>query len=173
MNLIITCPRHLEEEASEEVKRILIELGDQEPKIIITSMPGILTGITSLNPIESIERIREKILDEPWTIRYCLRIIPIQGVCKTNIKEIEDEILKKIGVIKTEDSYRITIEKRNSKVSSDEIISKIAKNITNKVSLDSPDWVILIEIIGDEAGVSIIRNNNILSVEKIKRSLSD
>lgn len=173
MNLIITCPRHFEEEASEEVKRILIELGDQEPKIIISSMPGILTGITSLNPIESIEKIREKILDEPWSVRYCLRIIPIQGVCKTNIKEIEDEILKKIGVIKSEDSYRITIEKRNSKVSSDEIISKIAKNIANKVSLDSPDWVILIEIIGDEAGVSVIRNNNILSVEKTKRSLSD
>ncbi len=173
MNLIITCPRHFEEEASEEVKRILIELGDQEPKIIISSMPGILTGITSLNPIESIEKIREKILDEPWSVRYCLRIIPIQGVCKTNIKEIEDEILKKIVVIKSEDSYRITIEKRNSKVSSDEIISKIAKNISNKVSLDSPDWVILIEIIGDEAGVSVIRNNNILSVEKTKRSLSD
>ena len=173
MNLIITCPRHFEEEASEEVKRILIELGDQEPKIIVSSMPGILTGITSLNPIESIEKIREKILDEPWSVRYCLRIIPIQGVCKTNIKEIEDEILKKIGVIKSEDSYRITIEKRNSKVSSNEIISKIAKNISNKVSLDSPDWVILIEIIGDEAGVSVIRNNNILSVEKTKRSLSD
>lgn len=173
MNLIITCPRHFEEEASEEVKRILIELGDQEPKIIISSMPGILTGITSLNPIESIEKIREKILDEPWSVRYCLRIIPIQGVCKTNIKEIEDEVLKRIGVIKSEDSYRITIEKRNSKVSSDEIISKIAKNILNKVSLDSPDWVILIEIIGDEAGVSVIRNNNILSVEKTKRSLSD
>jgi len=173
LNLIITCPRHFEEEASEEIKRILIELGDQEPKIIISSMPGILTGITSLNPIESIEKIREKILDEPWSIRYCLRIIPIQGVCKTNIKEIEDEILKKIGVIKSEDSYRITIEKRNSKVSSDEIISKVAKNISNKVSLDSPDWVILIEIIGDEAGVSVIRNNNILSVEKTKRSLSD
>ena len=173
MNLIITCPRHFEEEASEEVKRILIELGDQEPKIIISSMPGILTGITSLNPIEAIEKIREKILDEPWSVRYCLRIIPIQGVCKTNIKEIEDEILKKIGVIKSEDSYRITIEKRNSKVSSNEIISKIAKNISNKVSLDSPDWVILIEIIGDEAGVSVIRNNNILSVEKTKRSLSD
>jgi len=31
----------------------------------------------------------------------------------------------------------------------------------------------LIEIIGDEAGVSVIRNNNILSVEKTKRSLSD
>jgi tRNA acetyltransferase TAN1 len=173
LNLIITCPRHFEEEASEEVKRILFELGDEEPEIIISSMPGILTGITSLNPIESIEKIREKILDEPWSIRYCLRIIPIQGVCKTNIEEIEAEILKKIGVIKSRDSYRITIEKRNSKISSDEIISKVAKNISNKVSLDTPDWVILIEIIGDKTGVSVIRNNNILSVEKTKRSLSD
>lgn len=173
MNLIITCPRHFEEEACEEIKRILFELGDEESKIIISNMPGILTGITSLNPIESIEKIREQILDEPWSIRYCLRIIPIQGVCKTNIKEIEEEILKKIGVIKSEDSYRITIEKRNSKISSDEIISKIAKNISNKVSLDTPDWVLLIEIIGDYTGVSVIRNNNILSVEKTKRSLSD
>lgn len=173
MNLIITCPRHFEEEACEEIKRILFELGDEESKIIISNMPGILTGITSLNPIESIEKIREQILDEPWSIRYCLRIIPIQGVCKTNIKEIEEEILKKIGVIKSEDSYRITIEKRNSKISSDEIISKIAKNISNKVSLDTPDWVLLIEIIGDNTGVSVIRNNNILSVEKTKRSLSD
>lgn len=173
MNLIITCPRHFEEDASKEIKKILIELGDQEPKIIISSMPGILTGVTSLNPIESIKKIREKILDEPWFIRYCLRIIPIQGVCKTNIKEIEDEVKKKIGVIKPEDKYRITIEKRNSKISSEEIISKIAKNISNKVSLDSPDWVILIEIMGDDAGVSVIQSDNILSVEKTKRSLSD
>ena len=173
MNLIITCPRHFEEEAGEEIKRILFEFGDEEPKIIISNMPGILTCMTSLNPIEVIEKIREKILDEPWSIRYCLRLIPVQGVCKTNIKEIEAEILKKVGIIKLGESYRITIEKRNSKISSEEIISKIAKNISHKVSLDTPDWIILIEIIGDETGVSVIRNNNILSVEKTKRSLSD
>lgn len=173
LNLIITCARHFEEETSEEIKRVLMELGDQEPKVTITSMPGILTAITSLNPINTIEKIRDKIIDEPWSIRYCFRIIPIQSSCQTNLREIVDKIQNMIDVLKPQESYRITVEKRNAKISSNEIISEIAKNIPNKVCLDDPDWIILIEIIGNETGVSILRNNIILSVEKVKRSLSE
>lgn len=150
-----------------------MELGDQEPKVMITSMPGILTAITGLNPINIIEKIREKIIDEPWSVRYCFRIIPIQSSCQTNLIEIVDKIQNMISILKPDESYRITIEKRNAKISSNEIISEIAKNIPNKVSLDNPDWIILIEIIGDETGVSVLRNNMILSVEKVKRSLSE
>jgi tRNA acetyltransferase TAN1 len=173
LNLILTCPRHYEEEARREIKKFLNEFGDENPEFNITNMPGIITGKTSLNPINIIEKIREKILDEPWSVRYCQRIIPIQSVCATNIKEIKDEIQNKIKVFKPEDSYRITIEKRNSKISSNEIISEIAKDISNKVSLDTPDWVVLIEIIEEETGIAVIPNNTILSVEKVKRSLSD
>ena len=173
LNLIITCPRHFEDEANEEISRILKEFGDQEPKVTITNLPGILTARTSLDPINIIEKIRDKILDEPWSIRYCFRIIPIQNSCQTNVREIVDKIQNMIGVLKPHESYRITIEKRNSKILSDELISEIAKNIPNKVCLDNPDWVILIEIIGDKTGVSVLRNNTILSVEKVKRSLSE
>jgi len=173
LNLIITCPRHFEEETSQEIRKILSEFGDDEPKIMITDMPGILIAQTILEPIGIIQKLREKIIDEPWSVRYCQRIIPIQGDCPTNINEITDEILKNIGLIKTDDSYRITIEKRNSDISSEEIISNIAKNIPNKVSLSNPDWIFLVEIIGNQAGVSVIPDNTILSVEKVKRSLSD
>lgn len=173
MNLILTCPRHFEEEAKEEIKKICNELGDDNPEFSITNLPGIITGKTSLDPIDVIQKIREKILDEPWSIRYCLRFIPIQSVCSTNINEIKDEIQKKIRVFKPEESYRITIEKRNFKISSNEIISEVAKNIPNKVSLDNPDWVVLIEIIEEKTGIAVIPNNSILSVEKTKRSLSD
>ena len=173
MNLIITCPRHFEEEASQEIQKTISVFGDDESKITITDMPGILTAETSLEPLGIIQKLREKIVDEPWSIRYCLRIIPIQGDCHADINEITDEILKNIEEVKTDDSYRITIEKRNSDISSDEIISNIAKNIPNKVSLNNPDWIFLVEIIGKQAGVAVIPNNAILSVEKVKRSLSD
>lgn len=173
MNLILTCPRHFEEEAREEIKKIVNELGDENPEFIITNLPGVITGKTSLEPIGVVQKIREKILDEPWSIRYCLRLIPIQDFCATNINEIKDQVQNKINVIKPEEKYRITIEKRNSKISSDEIISEIAKDIPNKVSLENPDWIVLIEIIEDETGIAIIPNNSILSVEKVKRSLSD
>ena len=93
MNLIITCPRHFEEEASNEIRKILSGFGDDEPKITITNMPGILTTQTILEPIDIIQKLREKIIDEPWSIRYCQRIIPIQGDCPANINEITEEIL--------------------------------------------------------------------------------
>jgi tRNA acetyltransferase TAN1 len=173
MNLILTCPRHFEEEAKEELMNICNEFGDENPEFSITNLPGIITGKTSLNPIDVIQKIREKILDEPWSIRYCLRLIPIQSVCDTNINEINEKIQNKIGVFKPEESYRITIEKRNFKISANEIISEVAKNIPNKVSLDNPDWVVLIEIIEEKTGIAVIPNNSILSVEKTKRSLSD
>ena len=173
MNLIITCPRHFEGETKEEISGILREIGDDNPSISISEMPGIITVSTRLNPVDVVNFIREKILDEPWAIRYCLRIIPIQRSLTTNLEEILKEIPKLIEVINPNETYRITIEKRNFDISSNEIINQIAKNITNKVSLEEPDWIILIEIVGNKTGLSVLRKNSILSLEKIKRSLSN
>lgn len=173
MNLIITCARHLEPETEEEILEILEELGDDDAKVVITSMSGILTVETKLEPTFVTRKIREKILDEPWSIRYCLRIIPIQSFIETEIDEIIKEISTKVGSILKDETYRILIEKRNSNISSKEMISKIANNIKNKVSLDFPNKIILIEILGNKTGISIIKKSDLVSIEKTKRSLSD
>jgi tRNA acetyltransferase TAN1 len=173
MNLIITCARHLEEETEEEIIEILDELGDSNVKISISSMSGILTAETTLDPIEIVRKMKEMLLDEPWSIRYCLRVIPIQKFIETNVEEIEKTISSMLNQIQDTDTYRISIEKRNSDVSSKEIITKIADKIKNKVSLDFPDKIILIEILGIVTGVSILKKSDILSLEKTKRSMSE
>jgi tRNA acetyltransferase TAN1 len=173
LNLIITCARHLEHDAEEELENILEEMGDSEYTITITKMSGILTANTSLEPTEVIRKVKEKLLDEPWSIRYCLRIIPVQKVTDTNIDEIEKEIVSIKNLILENESYRISIEKRNSDISGQEIISRVAKNIKNKVSLEYPDKIVLIEILGNKTGLGIVKKSDILSVEKTKRSLSE
>ncbi len=173
MNLIITCARHLEPETQEEITRILGELGDPEPEITISSMSGILTAKTKLDPVKVVKKILELILDEPWVVRYCLRIIPIHRVTETKIEEIEEIISELVELIPEGDSYRISIEKRNSDISSQELITKIANKIKNKVSLENPDKIVQIEILGSKTGISILEKSDILSVEKTKRSLSD
>ncbi len=173
MNLIITCARHLEPETEEELKSILEELGDSDAKVSITKMSGILTAETMLEPIKVVRKIKEMLLDEPWSIRYCLRIIPIQKVTETKIEEIEKVITNISEQISHGETYRISIEKRNSELSSQEIISKIASQIKNKVSLEFPDKVVLIEILGDKTGISILKKADVLSVEKTKRSISE
>ena len=173
MNLIITCPRHLEPETEEELRDILEEMGDSKPTITITNMSGILTAQTSLVPVQIVEKIKEMILDEPWSVRYCSRIIPIQKVIETQIDEIEKCVSEISEQILQNDKYRISIEKRNSDISSKEIITKIANQIKNKVSLEYPDKVILIEILGNKTGVSILKKSDVLSIEKTKRSISE
>ncbi len=163
----------MEPETQEEITRILGEFGDDEPEITITSMSGILTAKTKLDPIMVVEKIQELIMDEPWSIRYSLRIIPIQRVSETKFEEIEKVISEMIELIPKGDSYRISIEKRNTDISSQEIITKIANKIKNKVSLENPDKIIQIEILGAKTGIAILKKADILSVEKTKRSMSD
>lgn len=173
MNLIITCARHLESETEDELRCILEELGDSGSNISITNMSGILTAETNLDPIEVVRKMKGMVLDEPWSIRYCLRLIPIQRAVDTKIVEIERTITEISEQILDNETYRVSIEKRNSDISSQELISKIANKLKNKVSLEFPDKVILIEILGNKTGISILKQSDILSIEKTKRSISE
>ena len=171
MNLIVTCPRNLELEAESEIKKILNELDDQEPEIFQTDMRGILMVNTILEPLKILDWVKNKINDEPWFFRYCLRIIPVQKTTDTDIDKIKQNVMNLKSIIQENDSYRITVEKRNSNLPSSQIINEIAKIIPNKVSLDEPDWVILVEIFGEKTCISILKNDSIFSLEKSKRNL--
>ena len=74
-----------------------------------------------------------------------------------------------MNLMKDTDTYRITIEKRGSEISSKELIDAIADIIPNKVSLETYDWNIMIQIMGGIAGISILKEQNIISTLKLKR----
>lgn len=173
MNLIITCSRHMEEETVSEISKFLYEIGDIKPKIQISEFSGIITTDTTLDPFLVIDKIRKKILDEPWSIRYCHRFIPIQETTLTDLDEIVKAVKKHVSTLKHTDSYRITIEKRGSDISSKDMITAIAKNIHNKVSLENFDWNIIIEVIGRMSGISIIKDQDIVSTLRVKRDLME
>ena len=173
MNLIVTCPRHFEHDTAKEIESVFEKIGFEMPEITITEMSGILTVKTEHEPVEIVSIVSKIIEDEPWFIRYSQRIIPIHKTTISQIKEIVASIEKIKDTIKEEQTYRITIEKRHSELSSKELITEIANIITNKVSLENPDWVVLVEILGAKTGVSIIKPDDIISIEKKKRSLSE
>ena len=170
MNLLVTCARNLEPETKNEIGKILDEIGDQESEVLNVGMRGILMVNTSIEPSKIIDWVKDKVVEEPWLIRYCLRMIPIQSVTETDMSKITKDVIKLKDVIQQNDSYRITIEKRNTDMSSTEIITEIAKIFPNKVSLNQPDWIVLIEILGNKTGISILKENEIFSLDKAKRA---
>ena len=174
MNLIVTSQRHMEQEAADEIQRILSVMGDDTPNITITDMSGILTVDTTLDPILVSKEIKNILIDEPWAVRYCMRIIPIQATVSANTDAIAQTAVKMaLHMIPKNATYKITIEKRNSSLTSSDIITAIADHIKNKVSLDHANMTILVEIIGDEiAGVSVLHDTDIFSAEKTRRDMN-
>lgn len=168
-NLIVTTARGQENLAAIELEDLLRFLGDESPQISTTSVAGLITARTSLDPFEVVERIKKIMEEEPWRIGSLMRIIPVEEVVDSNVDEIARAVEKLASKIPEDQSFRITIEKRHTQLASSEIIEAAAKNVERKVDLKNPDWIVLIEIIGAYAGVSVLRPSQILSLAKLRR----
>ena len=169
MNLIITCQRNLEEPTILEIQNILERFGDADAIIEKTIFSGIIQIETKLDSMNVLDGFKDLIEKEPWLIKYCSRIIPIQEECESKLEHITDKVNSLSSIIKKNETYRITVEKRQSSLHAKDIISKIADSLSNKVSLENSDWEIIIQVLRDRTGISIIPPNSILSVHKQKR----
>lgn len=167
-NLIISTRRGEESEASSEAWYLLREIGDPSPDVRRTNVAGLLVAKTSLNPFEAVSKLRELLRERPWDFRHMMRVIPIEVVVKADVGEIASAVEGLAQKIAPSEKFRVTVEKRHTSLSSMEVIKAAADKVDRKVDLENPDKVVLIEIIGPVAGVSVISPSDILAVQKEK-----
>ncbi|HLG37148.1 MAG TPA: THUMP domain-containing protein [Nitrososphaera sp.] len=169
-SLIASTYRFKEEEAQDEILDLLESFGDAEAVCEITEIRGILLAQSAVDPIEVVDRLKQITSSEPWRIRYILRVLPVTRVVPTGLDEISAAVSELSGVLRAEDKFRITVEKRHTSLESLEVINAIASKIESLVDLENPDWVILVQIVGAQTGVAIIRPDQTFSsvVEKRK-----
>ena len=165
-NLIVTCLRGQEPVAASELTDLLREMGDPEPVVNTTKVAGLLTARTSLDPFKVVEHIRMILEQEPWKIGYLMRVIPVEEVVETKPERIAEAVEKLAGKIPEDATYRVTVEKRHTQLSSKEIVEAAAQKVERKVNLENPDWIVLIQVIGGATGVAVIRPSQVLSLMK-------
>jgi tRNA acetyltransferase TAN1 len=171
-NLLVTTPRFREDDAFDEILQLLDVLGDNDPSIEVSSVSGIILVDTILDPFQFVKDCKEMVRIEPWKFRYVLRVIPLEMNCKAELNDIHDIVNQLSRKIDVQETYRVLIEKRHSRLHSSEIISTVTSKLKMKVNLDNPNWIILIQIVKMVAGVSILRPSQIFSSVKEKISES-
>ena len=170
-NLLISTSRRNERNACSEIWYLLGEIGDKNSEATTTGIIGLTVAQTSLNPKEVTRKLRAVLREKPWDIKYILKVVPIDSLVPASIEDVAKAAMELSKGIDENQKFRVTVEKRRSKLSSREIIEAVAKNVDRKVDLETPDKIILIEIVGQTAGVSLLEPDDILSVEKERRSL--
>ena len=122
------------------------------------------------NPKALMSFITEFVRSEPFKVRYIMRIIPVDRVVDTKVEDIVRTIKELAPAIGPGERFRITIEARDSPYKDKELIDAIADAVDRKVDLESPDKVVLLQIFGEYAGISIISPHDIISIQKLKRA---
>ena len=148
---------------------LLGEVGDRGSTIETTSVIGLVVAKTKLDPIKAIRDLRALLKERPWEFKYTLKLVPVQKVVEARLPEIEQAAVGIAAAIGEKEKFRITVEKRHTDLSSKTIIDTVAKKIERTVDLDTPDRIVLVEVIGELAGVALIKPEDVLSVEREKR----
>ncbi|MDX1314887.1 MAG: THUMP domain-containing protein, partial [Eudoraea sp.] len=127
---------------------------------------GIVMAETSLDPIEAIMKLRKHMESDVGRYDKLFRVFPVIAKVPSDVETIVEEVKKQAGVIEEGQKFRITLEKRETEFRSLEIIEPVAAVIDREVDLTSPDWVVLIEMMGKITGVTVMPPEGMLNVQK-------
>lgn len=167
-NLLVTAHKGHENDAITEIFALLADLKDKRLRAGKTGISGLIS-VSSSSAEVIIQRFKEILAVDPWKIRHIQRAIPVDLCVPTGMETLVEAVKSLRERIEKGQTFRITVEKRHSGLSSREVVDNLAQLINRKVNLTNPDWIVLVEILGKVSGVSLIKPKQILSIVREKR----
>lgn len=153
--------------AKPEIIRILKEFGDPAPLVEKRGVKGIAVVHTCLDNREVIQRCRALWESDPQnSFETAVKWVPVDYWCQTDLvamkKVIDSEIKDQIEVNQT---WGMKVHKRRwQQYHTIEITEYLAAGIERKVDLGNPDWIIWVDVIGQETAISLLKQEEIFSL---------
>ncbi len=165
-NLLVASPRDRERAAKSEIMYFIGDLlGDSDLRVAQTHISGLLACRTSLDPFDVIHSLREFALENAYQFRFAIRFTPLEECVDSSIEDIVEATRRLLPKIGKEESFRVTVRRRHTELENMDVVTAVAAEIPRKVNLDDPDKTVLVEIVGDWTGLSVISgNDDILSI---------
>ena len=167
-NLLITFDPNHKGIAEAELKEAFSRIGEKY-ELILTEVEGLFKAKT-----QDARRIVKKLADlatrEAQTLSTTHRYIPIDIWCKSEVTEMQKAIKSLVPNIGQGERWRMGINKRHwDSMHSTELIIKLTDVVErSKVDLENPEKIMQVEIIGKEAGISLLRPDEFLDVFTLK-----
>lgn len=159
-------PRRYYGPAKREIVRIFRRLGDAQPSVEKSGVPGICVAHTALDSRDVIARCAQLQQGEPQAFRFTLKWVPVDYWCEKSLdaikRLIEEQVAPRIGA---QETWAMQVEKRGwGEYHTAEIIQRLAEAIDRKVSLKAPDKLVRVDILGSAVAVSLLRPGEVFSI---------
>jgi tRNA(Ser,Leu) C12 N-acetylase TAN1 len=164
VKLLITYdPAHLES-SREKVLNLFKEI-NSKPTFLKSKYSGIFLLYVS-KPKNVVKKLREISKKNKDLFGRTYRYIPVDKWVKSSVAEMQKAIKSLVPKIKKEEKWMMDLEKRHyDKMSFQELIVKLTDVVNReKIDLKKPQKIIKVEIIGKDAGISLLEPDEILTV---------
>lgn len=171
-NLLASCEWNAVAAAQNEVRRLLVSLGDSSPKVERTIARGIIGVRTSLDARNIVGTLTELVAQDPAAVSQILKLRPVDLWVSSELVAMKEAVLRLRQSIKRGEKWRMEVEKRRfTKLHTAEIVGPLADLIDEKVDLENPDKILRIEILGNSAAVSVLKPEETFSFQKVHQHL--
>lgn len=167
-NLLVSCKWNAFGRARNEIRAFLAKQGDNSPVIERTLARGIIGVTTSLDSREVVHSARKAFKADPKTFTFAIKWVPVDSWIEADMPAMEAQVKKIAGQISPNEKWRTLVEKRRfTKYHSEEIIKALEVHIASKsIDIHSPDKILRVDILGDQAGITILKPEDIFSTAK-------
>lgn len=164
----MTLQGHKDAHAGEELvgmDEIELALSSYEPVLYIkeSQYPNVILVELTMDPEEAVAILKEA----PTTV--ISKAIPIDTVVKTRMDIILERVLLTAGEkISSENSFVVRCDLRGREYieSKEELIETVTNELLNNIDVTAdeinPDWIVQIEVVGEDTGISILKPHQIL-----------
>ncbi len=170
IRFLISCPRLHEKDACIEARYMFSSI-DISLSCKRTRIPGLVLGSLKeeLDLPEVIEKLKDLLQEEAYGFHFVLKLTPLELFVPSTLEEILNATSQLKDKIKKGEKFKIELQKRFTTLRSADIIQEVASLIEHDVDLSNPDKILLIQIVGEHTGLSVLKPNDIISVVKLKR----
>ncbi|MFH0714775.1 MAG: THUMP domain-containing protein [Candidatus Diapherotrites archaeon] len=166
-NLLITHDPSHADHAVKEVRRIF-----KDHKIRGTVAKGKSLGVLLARvskPKEVVQKLAKACAKNPAEFANTFHYIPIEKWVKANVKSMQKAIKPLVKNIKVNESWKLDLRKRNLEIDSVQLIKDLTEVVDRKVvDLERPKKTIQVQVVGKEAGISVLSSNEIFNAADYK-----
>ena len=154
--------------AKEEVESLFKE-AKEKAKYIESGIQGMFWII-----VKDARKIVKKALEEakknPERFSVTYHYTPIDKWCKSTVKDMQNVIKKFEKDIKKTERWKMELDKKHHKGGDTiELILKLTEAVNKpKVDLEKPEKIIKVEIVGNKAGLALLKADELLNTIKAK-----
>jgi tRNA(Ser,Leu) C12 N-acetylase TAN1 len=170
-NVLVTFHQNEKTKAEEEI----VERVQQADLVLEDMMESSVAGLVILrikgDGKEAVRRLRAFAMRFPDVFRHTHRWIPIEEWVSSEPEAMISAARTFGARIVDGDRWRIDVEKRRYQGgSSQDIVRMLAEHIhKGMVDLDGPEMVLLVQIIEDFAGFSLVRDDEVLDINLVRK----